>query len=157
MYATPLPQFSAVAILKVSTGIHTGGKEGEFPPPPPPFRKFPPPPLSKIPPPPLLNQHKYYNMVVLKHKQQHSDKCCSKKGMHLFKDTYNFSKGVLNIGNRHCFQGWGGGGGGGSDGSPPPPFRKILYETKGVSTRRRRGEGMQLPYSQYRGRNAGGY
>ena len=29
-----------------------------------------------------------------------------------------------------------------------------LYNTKGVSTRRRRGEGMQL---QYRGRNAGGY
>ena len=28
---------------------------------------------------------------------------------------------------------------------------------KGVSTRQRRGEGMQLPYSQYRGRNAGGY
>ena len=33
--------------------------------------------------PPFLNQHK----VVLKHKQQQSDKCCSKKDMHLFKDT----------------------------------------------------------------------
>ena len=32
-----------------------------------------------------------------------------------------------------------------------------LIDTKGVSTCRRRGEGMQLPYSQYRGRNAGGY
>ena len=31
------------------------------------------------------------------------------------------------------------------------------HTIKGVSTRRRRGEGMQLPYSQYRGRNAGGY
>ena len=29
--------------------------------------------------------------------------------------------------------------------------------TKGVSTRRRRGEGMQLSYILYRGRNAGGY
>ena len=37
---------------------------------------------------PLLNQHKHYNKV---HKQQQSDKCCSKKlkGMHLFKDPYN--------------------------------------------------------------------
>ena len=34
-------------------------------------------------------------------------------------------------------------------------FQKTI--AKGVSTRRRRGEGMQLPYSQYRGRNAGGY
>ena len=74
-----------------NTGIHTGGREGGLP---PPFEKSPPPPL---------NQHKYYNKVVLKHKQQQSDKCCSKKGMHLFKDTYNFYKGVVNIGNRYCF------------------------------------------------------
>ena len=42
--------------------------------------------------------------------------------MHLFKDTYNFSEGVLNIGNGHCFLlllffFWGGGGA--SHGSPP--------------------------------------
>ena len=34
--------------------------EGDFPPPPP-------------------NQHKYYSKVALKHKQQQSDNCCSKK------------------------------------------------------------------------------
>ena len=34
--------------------------------------------------------------------------------MHLFKDTYNFFKGVLNIGNRHCFLVGEGGGGVGS-------------------------------------------
>ena len=56
-----------------------GGERGDSPP----------------PPPPLLNQHNNNNMVVLKHKQQQSDKCCSKKVCNLFKDTYNFSKGVF--------------------------------------------------------------
>ena len=59
------------------SGIHTGGGGGgggrEM-------RDFP-----QIPLPPL-NQHMYYNKVVLKHKQQQSDNCCSKKGMHLFKN-----------------------------------------------------------------------
>ena len=89
-----------------------GGREGGTSPP------------FENPPPPLLNQHKYYNKVVLKHKQQQM--YSSKKGMHLFKDTYNFSEGVLNIGNRHCFLVCvcgGGGGGGTSDGFHP------LYET----------------------------
>ena len=51
--------------------VHEGGGGGTCPP----FENSPPP---------LLNQHKYYKKVVLKHKQ-HS--CCSKKGMHLFKNT----------------------------------------------------------------------
>ena len=34
---------------------------------------------------------------------------------------------------------------------------EVECDSKGVSTCRRQGEGMQLPYSQYRGRNAGGY
>ena len=32
-----------------------------------------------------------------------------------------------------------------------------LYNIKGASTHRRRGEGIQLSYIPYRGRNAGGY
>ena len=82
---TNLRTLSALVLSSyINAGIHTGGGGGgggrEGTPPPP-------------PPPPILNQHKYYNnKVVLKHKQH---KCCSKKGMHLFKDTYNFSKGVF--------------------------------------------------------------
>ena len=33
----------------------------------------------------------------------------------------------------------------------------LYYYSKGVSTPQRRGEGMQLSYILYRGRNAGGY
>ena len=58
--------------LIASQGFIEG--EGE-PPPPPPLRKSPPPP----PPPPIPRW-------FLKHKQQQSDTCCSKKG---FKVTKN--------------------------------------------------------------------
>ena len=53
------------SVPDIKSGIHTGGGRGGLPPLPP-FENFPPP---------LLNQHKYYNKVVLK---QQSDKCCSK-------------------------------------------------------------------------------
>ena len=86
------------------------------------------PPLSKISP--LLNQHKYYKEAVLKHKQQQSGSCCSKKRYapiqkipRIFPRVYSSCQ---NIGNRHCFL--VGGGGGGARWFPPP-FRKILYET----------------------------
>ena len=45
------------------------------------------------------------------------------KGVHLFKDTYNFYSSCQNIGNRQLFPDKLRGGGGVS-----PPFRKILYE-----------------------------
>ena len=98
-------------------GIHTGGRErGDFPPPPP-------PPLSKIPPP--LNQHKYCNKVVLKHKQQQSDKCCNIKVCICSKTPTIFPKVYSSCQNMvlGTVSWWGGGGG------FPPPFRKILYET----------------------------
>ena len=103
--------------IYANTGIHTvcvwggGGEMGDFP-------------LLKLPPSPLLNKHKYYKKVVLKHKQQQSDSCCSKKVCTCSKRPIIFLKvysSGQNIGNRQ-FPGRGARW-------FSPPFRIILYET----------------------------
>ena len=79
-----------------------------------------------LPSPPLLNQHKCYSKVVLKHKQQQSDNCCSKRYATVQKHLEFFPKvysSCQSIGKRHCFLAGGG------RQMIPPPFRKILYET----------------------------
>ena len=98
--------------------IHTGGRE-------------------RGDPPPLLNQHKYYNKVVLSINSSKVTNVLQQNGMHLFKDTYNFFQrcilAVKTLVIPHCFLV----GGGCQIVSPPfrkilceiPPFRKILYET----------------------------
>ena len=73
-------KFNVHVFKRSDPGIPTGG-EGE---------EGLPTPFEYSPPPPLLNQHKYYNKVVLSTVTN-----VAAKGMHLFKDTYNFSKGVF--------------------------------------------------------------
>ena len=51
------------------------------------------PPLSKISP--FFNQHKYYNKVVLKHKQQQSDNVAAKRVCICSKTPRIFSNGVF--------------------------------------------------------------
>ena len=72
--------------VRLMQGFIQGGRRRRTPPPPPPFENSPPP---------FLNQYKYYSKVVLKHKHQQSDNCCSKKVCNCSKTPRIFSKGVF--------------------------------------------------------------
>ena len=101
-------KFNVHVFKRSDPGIPTGGRER---------RDFPP--LSNIPPLPLLNQHKYYNKVVLSTVTN-----VAAKGMHLFIIFPKVYSSCQNIGNRHCFLVGGGGGGGGGHQMVFPPFSK---------------------------------